>query len=82
MAEEREMSAPRGTLCFTCGLAVGAPPRLNQQEDGKTCPACMDRVLSSLPAALPGTASDSRAQPALEVPAGPPAREPGPGPQG
>jgi hypothetical protein len=77
------MSAPRGTLCFTCGLAVGAPPRLNRQEDGKVCPSCMERVLNSLPAALPGAAS------ALEVPssrspaesAGPLAGEPAPGPR-
>jgi hypothetical protein len=48
------MSAP--TLCIHCGLSAGHPPRLNRLEDGRVCPACADRLLMSLPPALPGSA--------------------------
>lgn len=44
------------TLCFTCGLVVGDPPRLNRLPEGKVCPACRDRVLDSLPPLLPSLA--------------------------
>jgi len=46
--------AQRGqTLCMTCGLAVGSPPRLNALPNGASCPACKDRALDWIPAALP-----------------------------
>lgn len=83
--ENRSMHALRGTLCFTCGLAVGAPPRLNKLEDGSACPSCMDRVLNSLPAALPGAAGvrgdDSPSSPAREGLATAPEGERGSGPR-
>jgi hypothetical protein len=41
------------TLCFSCGLAVGVPPRLNRLQNGQVCPSCRDRVLDSLPAPFP-----------------------------
>ena len=47
MAEQRE------TLCFECGQPVGKPPMLNRHSDGETCRRCADRVLDSLPPALP-----------------------------
>ena len=41
-------------MCFTCGQPTGPMPRLNLLSDGKVCPSCRDRVLDSLPPALPG----------------------------
>lgn len=41
------------TLCFSCGLALGDPPRLNHLPNGSVCPACRDRLLESLPSILP-----------------------------
>ena len=40
-------------VCFTCGLEVGDPPRLNHTPNGDACPTCRDRLLEVLPAALP-----------------------------
>lgn len=48
------MTAPSPTLCFTCGLALSAPPRLNQLPNGSPCPACRERLLDALPPLLPG----------------------------
>jgi hypothetical protein len=48
------MSAPSPTLCFTCGLPLGDPPRLNHLPGGQVCPSCRDRLLDHLPALLPG----------------------------
>lgn len=47
------MRAPSPTLCFTCGLVLSEPPRLNVLPNGSTCPACRDRLLDSLPPPLP-----------------------------
>ncbi|MBK7876783.1 MAG: hypothetical protein IPJ77_13745 [Planctomycetes bacterium] len=47
------MPAPSPTLCFTCGLAVTDPPRLNHLPSGETCSACRDRLLDALPPLLP-----------------------------
>ena len=59
------MPARTPTLCFTCGLVIGDPPRLNQLPEGRTCPACRDRVLDSLPSLLP-SAPRVEARPASE----------------
>lgn len=47
------MASPKPTLCFTCGQEVGEPPRLNKLPEGRSCPACRDRLLDSLPSLLP-----------------------------
>jgi DNA-directed RNA polymerase subunit RPC12/RpoP len=47
-------------VCFTCGLQVGEPHRLNRLDNGQICPTCRDRVLESLPPVLPS-------QPVLRV---------------
>ena len=44
---------PQNTVCIACGLVVGEPPRLNRLQNGQTCPACRERVLDAVPAALP-----------------------------
>ena len=41
-------------LCFTCGLSIEDPPRINALSDGEPCPACQARVLDSLPPLVPG----------------------------
>lgn len=41
-------------LCFTCGLSIEDPPRINALSDGGPCPACQARVLDSLPPLVPG----------------------------
>ena len=41
------------TICFSCGLEVGAAPQLNRLSNGQICPACRERVLDSLAPALP-----------------------------
>ncbi|MDF1799723.1 MAG: hypothetical protein P1V81_11140 [Planctomycetota bacterium] len=48
------------SLCFTCGLDVGEPPRLNRLENGLPCPTCRDRILAYLPPALPGPGFERR----------------------
>ena len=45
----------RETLCFECGQVVGDPPVLNRHEDGSSCRCCAERVLDSIPPALPRT---------------------------
>ena len=47
------MADRANTICISCGQRVSAQPRLNQLANGQTCPTCRDRVLDSLPAALP-----------------------------
>jgi DNA-directed RNA polymerase subunit RPC12/RpoP len=42
------------TRCITCGQVVTHPPALNHLKDGASCPTCVERVLESLPPALPG----------------------------
>lgn len=47
------MPSHASTLCFTCGLSLSEPLRLNLLPGGKPCPACHDRLLDSLPPLLP-----------------------------
>lgn len=51
------MTGSRDTICFTCGLAVQAPPRFNLLSSGEYCPTCRDRVLDAVPALLPRSAA-------------------------
>ena len=41
------------TICIACGLQLGESPQLNRLSNGQTCPACRERVLDSIPPALP-----------------------------
>ncbi|MBL8861358.1 MAG: hypothetical protein JNK02_05035 [Planctomycetes bacterium] len=43
-------SAP---LCFTCGLPSANTLQFNRLPNGQVCPACRDRLLDGIPAALP-----------------------------
>lgn len=52
------MSMGRDPVCIACGQAVGPKPRLNQLSDGRTCLACADRLLDSLPPLLPSPLAD------------------------
>jgi hypothetical protein len=47
------MSTHPDPVCITCGLSAGQPAQLNRLSNGQTCPTCRDRVLDSLPSALP-----------------------------
>ena len=47
------------TVCFTCGLAIEEPPRLNRLTNGQVCPACRERLLDALPALLPAPKPES-----------------------
>jgi hypothetical protein len=47
------MASHSEPVCITCGLPVGAPVRFNRLPNGQTCPSCRDRVLDSVPPALP-----------------------------
>lgn len=47
------MSRSEETLCFTCGLPLGDPPRLNHLPSGQVCPRCSERLLETLPPLLP-----------------------------
>jgi hypothetical protein len=47
------MSQAPEPLCFTCGLPVGDPLRLNHLASGQVCPSCRDRLLDALPAPFP-----------------------------
>lgn len=48
------MSAPRPSLCITCGLDAGPVLSLNRTEDGRACPSCAERLLDLLPPPFPG----------------------------
>jgi hypothetical protein len=68
-------------VCFTCGMHVGEPMRLNRLDNGQICPACRERVLASLPPVLPSRIPERLETPELpfdvydvyEEPGGPPA---------
>jgi len=60
------MGNPTNAVCFTCGLAIEAPPRLTRLTNGQVCPACRERVLEDLPPALPSRTALAAARPALE----------------
>ena len=69
------------TVCFTCGMHVGEPMRLNRLDNGQICPACRERVLAALPPVLPSRVPERMETPELpfdvydvyEEPGGPPA---------
>jgi hypothetical protein len=46
------------TVCITCGLPSGDPPRLNHLPGGQVCPACRDRLLATLPPLLPSDSGE------------------------
>ena len=50
-------------ICIQCGLPSMVTARLNRLPDGKVCPACRERVLAALPAALPASKPGSSARP-------------------
>jgi len=54
-------------LCITCGQPAGSPPQLNRRPDGQPCQTCRNRVLESLPAALPGRAPVHELRPVRET---------------
>jgi hypothetical protein len=43
----------REPVCIACGQPTGRRPRLNSLPDGRPCPSCRDRLLDTLPPALP-----------------------------
>ena len=47
------MAEITNTVCFTCGLGIEDPPRLNRLTTGQVCPACRERLLDALPPMLP-----------------------------
>ena len=48
-------------VSITCSLTVGEPLRLNRLQSGQVCPSCRDRVLESIPPALPTAAVERTA---------------------
>jgi hypothetical protein len=74
--------------CFGCGHPVGDPPVIHMGRTGQPCATCVDRVLESIPPALPSDlpavesehdeAVERERQPAMlrPLPAAPPADEP------
>ncbi|MAF65513.1 MAG: hypothetical protein CMJ84_07630 [Planctomycetes bacterium] len=60
------MSADKEPRCFRCGQAAGGPPRFRFLPNGAPCPICRDRLLESLPAALPG--AEGAAEPCEQAP--------------
>jgi hypothetical protein len=48
----------RDPVCIACGRPTGPGPRLNQLPDGRTCPACRDRLLDTLPPVLPSALAE------------------------
>ena len=59
MAEEGTMEEGASSArCIGCGTPVVADSlELGVLEDGRNCPSCADRMLESLPAALPSGAA-------------------------
>jgi hypothetical protein len=47
------MGMDKAPVCFCCALPVEDPPVLNRLADGRPCAVCADRLLESLPPALP-----------------------------
>lgn len=54
-------------VCITCGLSAGEGAQLNRLSNGQICPTCRDRVLDSIPAALPSLVRKSSLDLRLEV---------------
>ncbi|MCE9595430.1 MAG: hypothetical protein K8S98_14680 [Planctomycetes bacterium] len=42
-------------ICIQCGQTTAEPQRLNRLPDGKICAACRDRLMASIPPALPAS---------------------------
>lgn len=58
MAEEGTMEGASSARCIGCGTHVVADSlELGILEDGRNCPSCADRMLESLPPALPSGAA-------------------------
>lgn len=54
-----DQSSP--VVCFHCGQTTNDPdagPRLNRLQNGRSCPACADRLLRSLPSLVREVAAD------------------------
>jgi len=49
------------TMCIQCGQPAGDPLRLNHMPNGKSCTACRDRLLDSLPAPFPAAVAHENA---------------------
>lgn len=47
------MAESPSPTCITCGSRLQDPPVLNRRADGMPCPTCVERVLESVPPALP-----------------------------
>jgi len=55
------MSESASPVCFHCGLPTECGeegPRLNRLPNGRTCPACADRLLMSLPSLVRDVAQE------------------------
>lgn len=54
-------------VCITCGLEVGSGSQLNRLSNGQVCPTCRDRLLESIPSALPSLPTRSGVEMRLEA---------------
>jgi hypothetical protein len=61
------MASSASPVCITCGLSVGTGTQLNRMNNGQVCPTCRDRVLDSIPAALPSQISRTGTSMRLEA---------------
>lgn len=61
------MAQSSTTVCITCGLSASTGAQLNRLSNGQICPTCRDRVLDSIPAALPNFARRSSLDLRLEA---------------
>jgi len=43
----------REPVCFGCGQPTGPFPRLNRLPNGRVCTSCRDRLIETVPPALP-----------------------------
>ncbi len=50
------MASGTSPLCITCALPTGSQSQFNRLPNGQICPTCRDRLLDSIPAALPSAA--------------------------
>ena len=69
------MSDRAPSICFQCGQNADERTRLNRLSGGDPCPACSDRLMTTLPPLLPGFATI--AEPEVEE-FGDPAADTGP----
>jgi DNA-directed RNA polymerase subunit RPC12/RpoP len=61
------MAPSASTVCITCGLPVGSGTQLNRMSNGQVCPTCRDRLLDSIPGALPSQVAREGAHLHLEA---------------